>query len=110
MELLAFFFFFFSCIFKFFPPKNINSIYGYRTPRSMKNQDTWNVANKFSSNLMFGFSVLFIILMFFSYYLFFDKLLIIFLLIGLVTMIILTEFRLTQLFDKDGKRKVILNS
>lgn len=28
------------------PPKNINSIYGYRTSMSMKNQDTWDFAHK----------------------------------------------------------------
>ena len=32
-----------------FPPKKINSIYGYRTPSSMKNQERWNFAQKFSA-------------------------------------------------------------
>ena len=27
------------------PPKQINRIYGYRTSRSMENQDTWNFAH-----------------------------------------------------------------
>ena len=27
-------------------PREINSIYGYRTSRSMKNQDTWNFAHE----------------------------------------------------------------
>lgn len=27
------------------PPKEINHLIGYRTPRSMKNQDTWNFAH-----------------------------------------------------------------
>lgn len=35
-----------------FPPKKINSLYGYRTPRSMKNIDNWNFAQKFSAKLM----------------------------------------------------------
>ena len=35
-----------------FPPKNINSIYGYRTSRSMKNQENWDLAQRFSSQLM----------------------------------------------------------
>lgn len=34
------------------PPKKINSFYGYRTPRSMRNQDTWVEANRFSSLLL----------------------------------------------------------
>jgi len=35
-----------------FPPKKINSIYGYRTSRSMKNQENWDFAQRFSSQLM----------------------------------------------------------
>ena len=32
-----------------FPPKKINSLYGYRTPNSMKNQERWDFAQLFSS-------------------------------------------------------------
>lgn len=32
-----------------FPPKKINSLYGYRTSRSMKNQNNWEFAQSFSS-------------------------------------------------------------
>ena len=32
-------------------PKNINHIYGYRTPRSMKNQNTWEFANMYCGRL-----------------------------------------------------------
>ncbi len=32
-------------IFRKFPPKKINSLYGYRTKRSMANQATWRAAN-----------------------------------------------------------------
>lgn len=28
------------------PPKDINGAYGYRTPMSMKNQDTWDFAHR----------------------------------------------------------------
>jgi uncharacterized membrane protein len=35
-----------------FPPTKINSIYGYRTSRSMKNQENWDLAQRFSSQLM----------------------------------------------------------
>ena len=28
------------------PPKTINNIYGYRTPRSSKSQETWNFAHQ----------------------------------------------------------------
>lgn len=52
-------------IFKFFPPRKINYLYGYRTSRSMKNTENWNLANKYSSNLMLT-SMLF--LLFVSYF------------------------------------------
>ncbi|MDO6490764.1 MULTISPECIES: SdpI family protein [unclassified Cellulophaga] len=32
-----------------FPPKKINSIYGYRTSKSMLNQNRWNFAQKYAS-------------------------------------------------------------
>lgn len=35
-----------------FPPKKINSLYGYRTVSSMKNQERWNFAQKFSAKEM----------------------------------------------------------
>jgi uncharacterized membrane protein len=43
----------------FFPPKKINSIYGYRTPRSMKNQSNWDFAQKLGGKFMliFGFII-----------------------------------------------------
>lgn len=31
-----------------FPPKSINSLYGYRTNNSMKSQSSWDFAQKFS--------------------------------------------------------------
>lgn len=34
------------------PPKNINSLYGYRTPRSMKNQTNWDYAQRYSARLL----------------------------------------------------------
>jgi uncharacterized membrane protein len=42
-----------SSLMKLWPPKNINSFYGYRTPRSMKNQLAWKEANSYSADLMF---------------------------------------------------------
>jgi uncharacterized membrane protein len=32
-----------------FPPKDINNIYGYRTKRSMKSQESWDFAQLFSA-------------------------------------------------------------
>ena len=33
------------------PPEEINYLYGYRTKRSMKNDDTWRFANKYMGKL-----------------------------------------------------------
>ncbi|PWB20750.1 hypothetical protein DCO46_20195 [Flavobacterium sp. HTF] len=38
-------------LFKIFPPKSINSFYGYRTSNSMKSQAKWDFAQKFSATL-----------------------------------------------------------
>ena len=32
-----------------FPPRNINSYYGYRTKRSMRNKERWTFAQKYSA-------------------------------------------------------------
>lgn len=36
----------------FFPPKNINSLYGYRTASSIKSQTKWDFAQKYSAKIM----------------------------------------------------------
>lgn len=38
-----------------FPPKKINSLYGYRTRNSMKSQEAWDFAQSYSSKLMLIF-------------------------------------------------------
>jgi len=42
------------------PPKSINAIYGYRTARSMKNDETWKFAHDCCGRLWFklGFILL----------------------------------------------------
>jgi len=51
-----------SLMMKIWPPRKINSFYGYRTPRSMKNQLAWDDANAFSADLLMwsGISTLFV--------------------------------------------------
>lgn len=43
-----------------YPPKKINSLYGYRTSASMKNQETWDFAQRKSANdsKLFGFGMM----------------------------------------------------
>ncbi|HAX14855.1 MAG TPA: hypothetical protein DIV44_14900 [Leeuwenhoekiella sp.] len=45
-----------------FPPKKINHFYGYRTSKSMKSQDRWDFAQKFSSVKMIKAGVALLIL------------------------------------------------
>jgi len=47
-----------------FPPKKINSLYGYRTSRSMKNQENWDLAQRFSSQLMLKQGLILLLLAF----------------------------------------------
>jgi len=47
-----------------FPPKKINSIYGYRTSRSMKNQENWDLAQRFSSQFMLKQGLIMLLLAF----------------------------------------------
>jgi uncharacterized membrane protein len=46
---------------KHYPPKEINSLYGYRTNLSMKNQQNWDEGNRYSTALMFTYSWILII-------------------------------------------------
>ena len=41
----------FGRLFMYKAPGAINVVYGYRTPMSMKNQDTWDFAHKFAGAL-----------------------------------------------------------
>ena len=52
-------------ILKLYPPKDINSIYGYRTKQSMQNTKKWELANRvapniFIRNIIVGFFVCFV--------------------------------------------------
>ena len=51
-----------ALVFKMIPPKKINYLYGYRTPRSMKNIENWNFANHYSATFMLvSMPVLFVV-------------------------------------------------
>jgi uncharacterized membrane protein len=39
-----------------YPPKSINSLYGYRTARSMKSQENWDYAQSMSARMMMAFA------------------------------------------------------
>lgn len=70
-----------------FPPKKINSLYGYRTTRSMKNIDIWNFAQKLSAKLLIALGSNLIIIGIFSLIVGLENAMIE--ISGLVTMIVL---------------------
>ncbi len=41
-----------AAVFVVFPPRKINYLYGYRSYRSMKSQQAWDLANRFSARYM----------------------------------------------------------
>ena len=99
-----------SLIFFYFPSKKINHIYGHRTTLSIKNQDTWNEANKISTHMMLLVSALTCILQLIGIVFNINQestilYATIFLVAGLIIGVILIEKQLKTIFDKDGNRK-----
>jgi uncharacterized membrane protein len=96
-------------IFKVFPPHKINYIYGYRTKLSMKNQDTWDEAQKYSANSLIILGFIYVVTGFVISQLVknisTDYELIIFL-IGAVVMIAIDEGHLRKVYNTGGIRKL----
>ncbi|SHI53341.1 SdpI/YhfL protein family protein [Clostridium amylolyticum] len=96
-------------IFKVLPPRKMNWIYGYRTTSSMKNQDTWDVAQKYSANTFIIFGFIFVALEFILSHLIenisigYENAIV---LIGSIIMIVVDEVHLRKVFNKDGSRKL----
>lgn len=96
-------------IFRIFPPHKINYIYGYRTKFSMKNQDTWDEAQRYSSNSLIILGLIYMGLGFLI-----DQFLsgfnteykVIIFLVGIIFMLIIDEVHLRRIFNNDGTRKV----
>lgn len=49
---------FFGWVFMKKPPKDINSLFGYRTARSMKNRSTWIFAHQYAGRIWFRMGLL----------------------------------------------------
>jgi len=101
--------FFLSIIFYFFPPKKINSIYGYRTHRAMQNNDIWSFANSlFGITLLKYAGVGFIAalaLTFINEALMNSWFSMAFMIFTLLIAVISTEKELSKNFDDEGNRK-----
>ncbi|GGH22606.1 SdpI family protein [Mucilaginibacter phyllosphaerae] len=46
---------------KRYPPQEINSLYGYRTSRSMKDKQNWDEGNRYSTRMMIKCGVVLVI-------------------------------------------------
>lgn len=99
---------FLSWIFYKRPPKNINSFYGYRTLRSMKNQQMWDEANRYSAIFSIKLNLYCLALPFLGY-LFYPQENILVSMLGhsllLLLIILFTERHLKERFDQDGNPK-----
>jgi len=90
------------------PPKKINHWYGYRTRRSMANQEIWDFANRQSAKDFWRVAIAtmgtgLVLLSFdFSFKVFIQLAV---LLIGLVISVWHTEKEISKFFDKNGNKK-----
>ena len=53
---------------KRFPPKKINHLYGYRTKTSMRNQEVWDFAQRYSASEMIKLGIIMLILAGFAWF------------------------------------------
>jgi uncharacterized membrane protein len=95
-------------VYKLFPPKKINSLYGYRTRRSMKSQKMWDEGNRISANMLLWAAILTNLFQVSSYFLLSPEASILssaaFMVLALIIMIPLTERRLKE-FEKERSGK-----
>ena len=108
--LLGLLFYLFATILLRRPPKKINLVYGYRTGRSMRTQETWDEGNRFSSFLMrrFGlFSILvgIVAALIVRNYMIMAIVTGVFSVGGAIILIFRTENHLKALFDDKGNRR-----
>lgn len=94
-----------ALIFKISPPK-INSIFGYKSILSMKNQDTWYEALRYSSNTFIILGFIFIPLEFIlsEFNVSYEYATVI-VVVCFAIMIIINESHLRKVFNSDGIRK-----
>lgn len=101
----------FAIIFKLFPPKSINGLYGYRTSYSMRSQEVWDEGNRFSFNLMVGIGVIVLLTQAILYFTMEGEWQLLIptslLVVLLVAMIPVTEAHLRKHFDEEGKPRIL---
>jgi len=93
---------------KAFPPKNINYLYGYRTSKAMRNQDTWDEANGYSFNISIKLCLYCFVFPPLLYFVYPENNFLMTVIANsalLLVSIWFTERHLDRTFDKDGLRK-----
>jgi len=98
----------FGYIYKIRPPKKINHLYGYRTTRSMKNQQVWDYANKIGAQAIMysgAITMIFGLLPLFINWKYVHFIPLAVLLLTLIGGILYCEKLLDQHFDKNGNPK-----
>ena len=105
----------FGIVFSLFPPKEINSFYGYRTTMSMINKDTWKFAHLYCGKIRIVVGVVMLILSALTVLLLRESddnitgiagiIIIIIQTVILILSVIPVEMALRKNFDREGKRK-----
>ncbi len=97
-----------SIMYKRFPPKEINDLYGYRTARSKSSQEAWDEGNRMSADFMMKLSLVSVLiynpLLFFAYS---QNVFVIGMIVITVVLIvghIVIERKLRRMFDEEGRR------
>ena len=109
MILLGLIFLIIGILYKLFPPKKINWIYGWRTGFAVKNQDIWVEANRSGAVLLMCGGIFLVLVGILSGALFEHAVRYIFApsaIITLAVIIIIGEVRLRKIFDKTSNRKM----
>jgi uncharacterized membrane protein len=101
----------FGLLWKKHPPKDVNTIYGYRTPMSMKNDETWRFAHQYHAKIWLWIGLIVLVLSMIFAYVFRGNYEVSYLwIISIQTFIMLlslipTEKALKKKFDSDGRPK-----
>ena len=92
--------------YKKYPPKKINHFYGYRTKRTMANQEVWDFANKVGAKMILLWGTLYILIIGIVYWFVSVN---VFLMVSIVAIVISciisfiwSESVLNKYFDKNG--------
>jgi len=97
-----------SFIYFKYPPKKNNYLYGYRTKRSMQNNETWTFANKCAAKLLINFSIYSLFIPLFLYFLYPENYFIITIIIHttlILSVLYFTELQLKIKFKKEENHK-----